>query len=114
MNKTKSLSRVKDKLRAIYMHCRTSSKDDILIFQAMYDLVNETRQVQQEGSGIPIEEVDRGCDDHENELCEQGDYVDPSMRPIIPIMQKSRHQKKGSRSSVRSCPKKKDTDFVWS
>ncbi|CAM8904323.1 unnamed protein product [Rhodiola kirilowii] len=86
--------------RDIYMHCKTGSEDDKLIFQAMDGLVNGISQVLHEGSGIPIKEVERGCDDQvvfhnsDNELYDQGDFVGPSMRPTISILQKFRHRKK--------------------
>ncbi|CAM8925089.1 unnamed protein product [Rhodiola kirilowii] len=110
----------------IFTHFRTGSEEgDNLIFQTLDNLLKDD-QDQQDDSGIPNEEANRGCDDLEvchksaKEFCDQGE---------IPILHNSRQRKKkkgsrssaracptkkeGFRSSARACPKKKDTNYVW-
>ncbi|KAL9688037.1 hypothetical protein QQ045_032450 [Rhodiola kirilowii] len=87
-------------------------------FQDLEELVNygkENGYVLQVESSMPIEESERGHEVHEviqnaNDSGDQAEYVDPP-----PIPTRNRHRNKmGSRSSASSCPKKKDTNFVWS
>ncbi|KAL9669067.1 hypothetical protein QQ045_006608 [Rhodiola kirilowii] len=64
-----------------------------------------------------IEESGKGGEDREairkSDNESRDDQVD-SQVPVISSQQRTRHRKKkGSRPSTRSCPKKKDDDFVW-
>ncbi|KAL9679565.1 hypothetical protein QQ045_017431 [Rhodiola kirilowii] len=49
--------------RAIYLHYRTGCEDDKIIYEDLDGFIKENRPVEQEGSGIPIEESERGYDD---------------------------------------------------
>ncbi|CAM8940503.1 unnamed protein product [Rhodiola kirilowii] len=79
------------------------------------EFVGELGYVLKEDSTISIGESEKGHEAPEaiqnsaNVSCLQIEDVDPSPVP------RSRHKKKkGVRASSRSCPKKKDTNFVWS
>ncbi|CAM8982810.1 unnamed protein product [Rhodiola kirilowii] len=67
----------------------------------------------QEDSTIPIEELEYEVPEvihnSANQSCDQVEYVDPS-----PMTRTRQRKKKGHRSSARSCPKKKDKNFVYS
>ncbi|KAL9680676.1 hypothetical protein QQ045_018561 [Rhodiola kirilowii] len=69
----------------------------------------ENGYIHQVGSSIQVDESERVDED----LNDQVDNT--TLMPTISIPTRNRHRKnKGARSSTRSVPKKKDSNFVWS